>query len=210
MTKTRRLERTSNTGWEITVQAGLRCRGDDNAACRRGLRGRRRGVHRRRKASVQPVGVHRLRSERIGSGAPKAAGADSSQRKSPHTWMSGRGGRLAPERILPICGSGGAAGACAPRAAPCADSGRPGRSLWRESGCVLWEDRCAIASTAHTVQENDPRLPRRLPATAGVVQARIRPVMGGDRPSSRRRSPHRKALVAARSAAQLSAFEGAS
>ena len=69
-------------------------------------------------------------------------------------------------------------------------------------------------STAHSVQEKAPRLPRRLPrrlpAAAGVVQARIRPVMGGDRPSSRRRSRHRKALVAARSAAQLSAFEGAS
>ncbi len=62
------------------------------------------------------------------------------------------------------------------------------------------------ASTAHTVQEKA----RRLLAAAGLVQARIRPVMGGDRPSSRRRSRHRKALVAARSAAQLSALEGAS
>ena len=78
-----------------------------------------------------------------------------------------------------------------------------------EGIAVVRDKDSRYASTAHTVQENAPRLPRRLPATAGVVQARVRPVVGGDRPSSRRRPRHRKALVAARSAAQLSAFEGA-
>ena len=70
---------------------------------------------------------------------------------------------------------------------------------------VLPDKDSRNVSTAHTVQEKA----RRLTTAAGVVQARVRPVMGGDRPSSRRRSRHRKALVAARSAAQLSASEGA-
>ena len=57
--------------------------------------------------------------------------------------------------------------------------------------------------------KNNGLLPRRLPTAPGVVQARVRSVVGGDRPSPRRRSPHHKALEVQGSAAQLSASEGA-
>ena len=45
------------------------------------------------------------------------------------------------------------------------------------------------AETAHILQPKDPRFPRRLPAAPGAVQGGVRPVVGGDRPSSRNLPP---------------------
>ena len=110
-----------------------------------------------------------------------------------------------------ISGSGGGSGQAVEGGATTGLLTRPRRLGHPEAeGLTVVPDKDSRnVSTAHSVQEKAPRLPRRLPAATGVVQAPVRPVMGGDRPSSRRRSRHRKALVAARSAAQLSAFEGA-
>ena len=66
------------------------------------------------------------------------------------------------------------------------------------------------AATARSPQQKSPSCPRRLPAAPGVVQARVGPVVGGDRPSHRRRSHHREALAECGSPAQLPAAEGAS
>ncbi len=62
-------------------------------------------------------------------------------------------------------------------------------ALEREAPAVLWEG-LSDAEAAHTVQEKDRRHPRCLPA----APACFRSAVGGDRPSSRRRSPHHKAL----------------
>ena len=65
------------------------------------------------------------------------------------------------------------------------------------------------ASTARPLQEKSIPRPRRLPAASGLVQARVGPDVGGDRPSNRGRSRHRQAVVEEGSASQLSASESA-
>ena len=68
-------------------------------------------------------------------------------------------------------------------------AGRSGYRSRREIAAVFLKDT-VDAVTAHTVQKKDLRLSRRLPASPGVVQARVRPVVGGDRPPHRDLSPH--------------------
>ena len=58
---------------------------------------------------------------------------------------------------------------------------------------VLWKDRLD-AETAHTPQQRDLRLPRRLPAAAEAVPGRVGAVVGGDRPSTRHLFPQPETL----------------
>ena len=51
------------------------------------------------------------------------------------------------------------------------------------------------------------KLPRRLPPALDVVQARVRPVVSGDCPSTRHRPRDHKALVETRGASLLSALK---
>ena len=190
VTSARRLTQGSNIGWTITVTP-------DSAAD---------------VTIVLPVTTD-CDADGAGWSSPSAVRADRAgsqslglpgNKKSPHMGMAGGGLAASPGPDESELRGGGRTALIAHRTAD-------GLGIPVAEGLAAVRGKDSrYASTAHTVQEKAPRLPRRLPATAGVVQARVRPVVGGDRPSSRRRSRHRKALVAARSAAQLSAFEGAS
>ena len=74
---------------------------------------------------------------------------------------------------------------------------------------LLRKDQCAMRRQARPLQEKSIPRPRRLPAASGLVQARVGPDVGGDRPSNRGRSRHRQAVVEEGSASQLSASESA-
>ena len=62
---------------------------------------------------------------------------------------------------------------------------------------VLLKDR-RHAEAAHSPQQKNLRLPRRLPAAFGSVQGGIGPVVAGDRPPPGELSLHRKAMVEGR------------
>ena len=159
-------------------------------------------VHRRRKASVQPVGVHRLRSERIGSGTPKAAGADSSQRKKP-AYMDVRAGRPAsPGTDAPDPWERTDGGSLRSPLRPL----RGFRSAWtlpsgRSPDEFLWKGRLD-AATVHTLQQNQKRPPRRFSGAAEAVQGGLRVVLGRDSPAARNHPQDRKTVVSGQGPAQ--------
>ena len=65
------------------------------------------------------------------------------------------------------------------------------------------------AATAHTPQQKNQRLPRRLRAAPGALQGGVGPAVGGDRPPPGDLSPHRKAVVDGRGAAPFPTSDGA-
>ena len=110
-----------------------------------------------------------------------------------HTWMSGRGGEPARTGALPtrerLRRRHLAPPAIVLRPPPHVPDDPVG-----EGPGVLREDRLD-AETAHTPQQKNLRLPRRLPAAPGALQGGVGPAVGRDCAPPGDLSPHREAVV---------------
>ena len=172
--RAQRTDKPSNIPWLITVKPQGTGGRDHRPARHHGLRSRRRHLHRGRQETLQLAERHRIGAGRLG-----AAGCG--QHCRPHTWTSGRAHRHARTGAHPtwerLRRRHLAPPAIVLRPPPHVLDAPAGEG----PGELLREDRLD-AETAHTSQQKNLRLPRRLPGAPGALQGGVGPAVGGDRP----------------------------